>query len=120
MERFFVYHFNVADTSSNAKVYISSNSEITPDKITVNVASTNNTGNVEKDLGAVGKIVSFADDSNNNNPHASSPKFKGTENIKKVKNVVSRYFGSAHDVFVFMQLGFYVIMMFSICPLIAC
>lgn len=116
----FSLKFTAADTSSNAKVYISSNSEITPDKITVNAASTNNTGNAEKDLGAAGKIVSFADDSNNNNPHASSPKIKGTENIKKVKNVVSLYFGSAHDVFVFMQLGFYVIMMFSSCPLIAC
>lgn len=83
MERFFVYHFNVADTSSNAKVYISSNSEITPDKITVNAASTNNTGNAEKDLGAAGKIVSFADDSNNN-PHASSPKIKSQEELSRI------------------------------------
>lgn len=84
MERFFVYHFNVADTSSNAKVYISSNSEITPDKITVNAASTNNTGNAEKDLGAAGKIVSFVDDSNNNNPHASSPKIKSQEELSRI------------------------------------
>ena len=82
---------NAADTSSNAKVYISSNSEITPDKITVNVASANNTGNAEKDLGAAGKIVSFADDSNNNNPHASSPTIKGAENIKVNQEASSIY-----------------------------
>lgn len=80
----FSLKFTAADTSSNAKVYISSNSEITPDKITVNAASTNNTGNAEKDLGAAGKIVSFADDSNNNNPHASSPKIKSQEELSRI------------------------------------
>lgn len=82
---------NAADTSSKAKVYISSNSEITPDKITVNAASANNTGNAEKDLGAAGKIVSFADDSNNNNQHASSPIIKGAENIKVNQEASSIY-----------------------------
>lgn len=72
---------NAADTSSNSKVYIPNNSAIvqTPDKITVNAAGTNNTGDAANDLRAAGKIVSFTDDSSN--PTAKEPAVKGAENI---------------------------------------
>ena len=79
---------NAADTSSNSKVYIPNNSAIvqTPDKITVNAAGTNNTGDAANDLRAAGKIVSFTDDSSNptadsSNPTAKEPAVKGAENI---------------------------------------
>ena len=72
---------NAADTSSNSKVYIPNNSAIvqTPDKITVNAAGTNNTGDAANDLRAAGKIVSFTDDSSN--PTDKEPAVKGAENI---------------------------------------
>lgn len=72
---------NAADTSSNSKVYIPNNSDIvrTPDKITVNAAGTNNTGDAANDIRAAGKIVSFTDDSSD--PTATKPAVKGAENI---------------------------------------
>lgn len=82
---------NAADTSSTSKVYISNSSDIVrnPDKITVNAAGANNTGDAAKDLGAAGKIVSFTDDSSN--PTGERPADKGAENIKVTQEASSIY-----------------------------
>ena len=58
---------NVADSRSDAMVYVSAVSDIakTPEKINVIAAGVNNTGDAEKDLQAVSEVIAFTKDTKN-------------------------------------------------------
>ena len=84
---------NVADTSadSNSKVYISANSDVvqTPEKITVQAAGSNNTGDATKDIAAAAKVLSVVQDQENSG--TATPEAQTVENIQVVQEASSIY-----------------------------
>ena len=84
---------NVADTSadSNSKVYISANSDVvkTPEKITVQAAGSNNTGDAAKDIAAAANVLSVVQDKENSG--TATPEAQTVENIQVVQEASSIY-----------------------------
>ena len=84
---------NVADTSadSNSKVYISANSDVvkTPEKITVQAAGSNNTGDAAKDIAAAANVLSVVQDEANSG--TATPEAQTVENIQVVQEASSIY-----------------------------
>ena len=84
---------NVADTSadSNSKVYISANSDVvqTPEKITVQAAGSNNTGDATKDIAAAANVLSVVQDEEKSG--TATPEAQTVENIQVVQEASSIY-----------------------------